>query len=198
MGFFCYDIAMIRELSGSVSHITPTGVVVKVGGIGLFVRLLPEVVRDLSVGEQVSFHTYLAVRENALDLFGFLEEEELAFFELLIGIPGIGPKSAINILAAAPPATLKKSVLSGNVGYLTKVSGIGRKTAEKIALELKDAISKMPAVEGALSGDDDALEALVSLGYPRQMAREALRQIPEEITDASARITEALKRLSNR
>lgn len=191
---------MIRELSGPISHLYPTGAVITVGGVGLFVRLLPDTLRGLQEGETLSLYTYLAVREDALDLFGFLEQEELAFFELLIGISGIGPKSALNILAAAPPATLKKSILSGNVGYLTKVSGIGKKTAEKIALELKDTISKMPATEGTSpsAAEGDVLEALVSLGYSRGQAREVLREIPEEIEDTSARITEALKKLSHR
>jgi len=123
---------------------------------------------------------------------------ELEFFETLIQISGIGPKGGLGIMSVAPLDTLKKAIASGGTSYLTKVSGIGRKTAEKIILELRDKLSaKGVTVAGIpeLKEESDALDALVALGYSQFEARDTLSSVPEEIRGASERVKAALKRL---
>jgi holliday junction DNA helicase RuvA len=126
-----------------------------------------------------------------------LEQEELNFFELLISIPGIGPKSALAILSVVDPETLKKAVSSGDSSYLTKVSGIGKKNAEKIVLELKDKIGAIVGnADNKIMRDEmETLEALQALGYSIHHAREALKKVPEEIKGTNNRLKETLKLL---
>lgn len=144
--------------------------------------------------EVFSLWTHLHVREDALELYGFTEYAELEFFEMLIQISGIGPKSGLGILGVAPLDTLKKAISSGETSYLTKVSGIGRKTAEKIVLELRDKMGEMTEGAGTIFKEDqDVLGALQSLGYSKYESREALKQVPETIKGTSNRIKEALK-----
>ena len=146
--------------------------------------------------KSLSLFTHLAVRENALDLYGFESKEELSFFELLLTIPGIGPKSALSILNMAHVDTLRSAIGSGDVSYLTKVSGIGRKTAEKIILELKDKIGEIAKEENiSMKETSDAILALVSLGYSERDVRETLKQIGKNELSTEELIKEALKNL---
>jgi len=134
-----------------------------------------------------------------MSMYGFLERQELELFEMLIGVSGIGPRSALQIMGLAGVETLKKAISSEDTSYLTKVSGIGRKTAEKIVLELKDKMgSAGGAHHGELKEESDAVEALKSLGYSQSEAREALKRVGEKIKGTSGRIKEALKILGNR
>lgn len=189
---------MIASLSGTVRHKDLNSVVVDVAGVGYRVMVPVDVALETLPGEPVFLWTHLAVRETSLELFGFAEREALECFELLITISGIGPKTALGILNAASPATLRQAVGSGDTSYLTRVSGIGKKNAEKIVLELKD---KLVAKEGDVAHADaktegDAMEALVSLGYNEREAREALKKVPKDAKDAGTRVKEALKVLS--
>ena len=174
-------------------------IVLDVGGIGYRVFLSSETieaVRSTEEGHTISLFTHLSVRENALDLFGFLTHEELEFFEMLIAISGIGPKSALSILSLADVSTLRGAISAGDSTYLTKVSGIGRKSAQKIILELQEKMGDVGSTEhGGRSGDADTLEALKSLGYSTNEARDAIREIPGDIEDPSGRLKEALKLL---
>jgi len=147
-------------------------------------------------GGQFSLWTHLHVREDAMELYGFLEYAELEFFEMLIGISGIGPKGALGVLAVAPLDNIKRAISSGETNYLTKVSGIGRKTAEKIVLELRDKLGGLGGGEAGgmmLKEDQDVLSALQSLGYSLSEARDAMKQIPEGAEGTNNRIKEALK-----
>ncbi|MFA7309888.1 MAG: Holliday junction branch migration protein RuvA, partial [Candidatus Paceibacterota bacterium] len=147
----------------------------------------------------VALWTYLAVREDALDLYGFSHEEELRFFELLLSVSGIGPKSALAVLDIASVETLRSAISAANANYLTTVSGIGKKTAEKIVLELKDKMPKgAPGSASALRGDQEALEAMRALGYSASEARDALREVPVEIEGGSDRLRAALKLLGKK
>ena len=188
---------MIGSLSGTVRNKTQNSLLVDVGGVGYKVAVLTDTSLELSLSSPVFLWTYLAVRETALDLFGFLDKETLDTFELLITISGIGPKTALGILNVASPSMLRQAVSSADTSYLTRVSGIGKKNAEKIVLELKDKL-KMAIGEGKLDtrSEGDALEALVSLGYSERDAREALKHVPKEIKGASERVKSALKQLS--
>lgn len=188
---------MIGKLTGAAEQAGDRSLVIETGGVGYLVNVLPELAAKAR-GGQLTLWTYLAVRENALELFGFAHKDELTFFELLVGVPGIGPKSALAILSLAPPATLRQAIVSGKTEYLTKVSGIGRKSAEKIVLELRDKLGKVAASEGRFVVEEDTLEALRSLGYPLREAREALREVAEEITETGERIKAALKILSQK
>jgi len=190
---------MIGRISGEVIWRDERGVIVETGasatsGIGYRIFLSGETLREVKIGDVVALWTHLAVRENALDLYGFAERRELQFFELLISVSGIGPKSALAILSLAPPATLEKAITRGDAGYLTRVSGIGKKSAEKIVLELKDKLGAGgDDGTGGLGDEAEAVEALAALGYSLRQAREALRQTPEELTDTAAKVKAALR-----
>lgn len=190
---------MIASLSGTVKHKDLNSIVVDVSGVGYKVSVPTDVALEATLSQPIFLWTYLAVRETSLDLFGFLEKEALSIFELLITISGIGPKTALGILNVASPATLRQAVATGDTSYLTRVSGIGKKNAEKIVLELKDKL-KVSAEDVGVDGrhEGDALEALISLGYNERDAREALKKVPKEVVGASERVRAALKVLGTR
>lgn len=194
--FLCYTIVMIASLKGKIIAEKDKYVVVDVGGIGYKVYTLTENLLTLNRDKEIFFYIYTNVREDAFDLYGFLEEKEMEFFELLLSISGIGPKSALGILSIATIDTLKKAISQNDLAYLTKISGIGRKTAERIVIELRDKVGKM-ADDTNLSHEMDALEALKSLGYSQIQAREALKQI-QDIKDTNSKVREALKILGKK
>ncbi len=187
---------MIGSLKGKITLKTGKFVILDVNMVGYKINLSPDTLSKIKTGpDLVSFWTHTHVREDSLELYGFKEREELVFFELLLNVSGIGPKGALNILSIAPLENLKKAVASGDVAYLTKISGIGKKTAEKIVLELRDKLETFKS-EGDLQGELDALEALKSLGYSQNEAREALKKIPADM-NTNNKLKEALKILSN-
>ncbi len=191
---------MIAHLSGTLFFTSDRFVVVDVGGVGYKVRVAIDTLRILreASDKKVSLWIHTVVREDVLDLYGFKNEIELEFFEMLISVSGIGPKSALGVLNVAPVEHLKEAIANGDASALTKVSGIGSKSAQKIILELRD---KMGGVDGAvipagvLRDEYDAIEALVTLGYTERDARTALKGIPLDIKGTSARIKHALKNL---
>lgn len=187
---------MLGFIEGTVKAVRSPHLIIVVGGVGYKVAVLKEALLRTTIGSPVGLWLHTAVREDALDLFGFTDEEELRFFELLLTVSGIGPKSALAVLDIASVETLRSAIAAGNAGYLTNVSGVGKKTAEKIVLELKD---KMKGGEftsaSALKGDEEALEAMRSLGYSAAEARDALRKVPPELVTGSERLREALKML---
>ncbi|MFH1671389.1 MAG: Holliday junction branch migration protein RuvA, partial [Candidatus Portnoybacteria bacterium] len=131
---------MIASLSGKIELKTERFVILDVNGVGYKVRCSPLVLKEIEKGQQAKLFIHLYPRENILDLYGFLSFEELEFFELLISISGIGPKAGLSVLSIASLKDLKTSIASGQVSLLTKVSGIGKKTAERVILELKSKI----------------------------------------------------------
>lgn len=167
------------------------------GGIGYKIFSTSEtiLIAKKKVGEILNFWTHLAVREDALDLYGFTEKEELDFFTLLISVSGIGPKTALGVLSLSPVKNLRRAIGSGDPTHLTKVSGIGKKIADKIVLELRDKIDFLEgdADESDMRGESDALEALKALGYNEREAREALKKLPASSAGTSDRIKQALK-----
>lgn len=189
---------MIASLSGTVRYKSDNAIVVDVSGVGYRVTVTTDVSLEATLSQPIFLWTYLAVRETALDLFGFLEKETLEIFELLITISGIGPKTALGILNVASPATLRQAVGSGDASYLTRVSGIGKKNAEKIVLELKDKLHVKDEDKSMdTRSEGDAMEALISLGYNERDAREALKKVAKDVKGASERVRAALKLLSN-
>ncbi len=185
---------MIGSLTGKISTKSHRGVIIDVAGVGYLVHFIPEAIGTLKTDEVITCLTYLAVRENALDLYGFLEQEELDFFLLLINISGIGPKSALTILAVAPPEILRRAVMADDVSYLIKISGIGRKSAEKIIIELKDKLGSVDMeTKKAIGAEGDVVDALEALGFTLKNIREATKKIPPEIKSINDRIREAIK-----
>ena len=188
---------MISMLRGTIVDITEKYIVIDVAGVGYKVSCTKETLSVVHDGIQTSIHTYLVVREDALDLYGFATTNERAFFELLISVSGIGPKSALTILSTSGVDTLTQAIGTGDTGYLTKVGGIGRKTAEKIVLELRDKLRANVDIKkessNSLRTESDIIEALKALGYSQNEAREAIQEVPDTILGPNARIKEALK-----
>tara|TARA_Y100000310_G_C20700785_1_gene829669 strand:- start:5130 stop:5699 length:570 start_codon:yes stop_codon:yes gene_type:complete len=189
---------MIGQLTGKVVSVGSNFIIIDVGGIGYKVSIREEDLKKISKREELTILTHLIVRENILDLYGFFDSETLTFFQLLISISGVGPKSALSILSLASAQVLEKAIATNNTSYLTKVSGIGKKSAEKIILELKDKLEGVyGSTEGILPEDADAILALQALGYAQKDARDALKQVSDEVTGTQERIKEALKILGS-
>ena len=184
---------MIAKVEGIIWDTNIKFLTVGVAGIGLKIYTTTETKEVAHKGATISLFTHLAVREDALDLYGFLSEEELHFFEMLISISGIGPKTALNVLNVSSVLALKRAIGSNDISHLTKVSGIGKKVAEKIVLELKDKVGAGVESDISLRDEVDAIEALKSLGYPQKDAREALKEVEKKFTKTGDRIKEALK-----
>jgi Holliday junction DNA helicase RuvA len=184
---------MIGHLKGTIISQDLKSVILDVSGVGYKIYTnVGSLKKDKTNSSE--FWTYLAVRENALDLYGFVSKEELDFFELLISVSGIGPKSAMAILSIATLPNLRRAISTGDTTHLTKVSGIGKKNAEKIVIELKDKVSDLSSDLGEGSSDIDAMEALKSLGYGEREAREALKKTTGETIEQ--KVKSALKNLN--
>ncbi len=192
---------MISHLRGTVIDKDIRHCIVEVGGVGYKVSVTEDTLRTLKQGEPVALFTHLAVREDAQDLYGFLDKESRGLFELLIGISGIGPKTALGVINVASTQTLRRAVSAGDLAYLTKVSGIGRKLAEKIILELREKITMFGTdseASGDLAGEADVLEALKSLGYSERDSREALKALAGEQLSTGNKVKKALKLLGSK
>ena len=199
-------MGMISYLKGTITHQDLKSVVLDVNGVGYKIytntanmHFPPERSEGNKDKAQATteFWTHLAVRENALDLYGFSKKEELDFFELMVSsVSGIGPKSAMAIMSVATLQNLRHAIATGDTSHLTKVSGVGKKNAEKIVLELKDKLEGLSSDQSVgMSGDVDALEALKSLGYSEREVREVLKKV-SDTKDTGDKIKKALKLLS--
>lgn len=188
---------MIGQLTGKIIPSSPQAVIIDVGGIGYEVFISQTTHKTLTAGENHTLLTYLAVRENALELYGFSTLREKDLFTKLINVPGIGPKSAIAILSLATLDTLIQAISKGDAAYLTTVSGIGKKSAEKIIVELRD---KMETMDQSETNPEfsDVFDALVALGYAPRNIREIITSLPKEATTTNEQIKEALKLLSKK
>ena len=191
---------MIKQIRGTVAGIGVQLVIVDVGGVGYGVHT-PHNTAQFMLDDAVCFHTHLAVRENALDLYGFTDLESLRVFELLIELPKIGPKSALQILYQADVPLLREAVSKNDAGYLSKLSGIGKKSAAKIVAGLKDKF-EMSDYSGPVANDhtSDTIDALIALGYSPEEARRAVRQLNEsdgsELETSMETLKKAIKLLS--
>jgi Holliday junction DNA helicase RuvA len=189
---------VISSLRGTILSLTPDSLVVDVGGIGYRV-LIPSSVADSvdGVGRTVSLHTYLAVREDALTLYGFSTEEQRALFELLLGVSGIGPKLALSVLSTLSPDVLRRAVAQDQPEVFGRVPGVGKKTAEKIVFHLKDKIGREFTLSGlsALSDSDtEVIAALTALGYSLVEAQAALQSLGKDAPpDVEERVRLALR-----
>lgn len=193
---------MISYLEGIIIFKGDRFAVISCGGVGYKVYMAPETIRSIAgTGVGIKVWTHLHVRETDLDLYGFLTYVEMQFFEVLIGVSGIGPKSALGILGVAPLDMLKRAIAAGETNYLTKVSGIGKRMAEKIIVELRDKLGGAALSDGVrteLAADADVLDALIAMGYSQREARETLSRVPVEAVGVKERLGEALQLLGKR
>ena len=181
---------MIYSVSGKLIHKEGNLAVIECGGVGYACRTTQTTLSKLGkLGEQAFLFTHLAVREDAMELFGFADRDELACFELLITVSGVGPKAALSILSDLTPNRFALLVASGDSSALTKVKGIGKKSAERIVVDLKDklaksnpAIKELPAAGSAVGTDElsEALAALLVLGYRQEEVMPVLAKLPED------------------
>ena len=191
---------MIYSLSGELIQRKGNFVFIGLGGM-TFKVMTPATSegRLPKIGETVIFYTFLHIREGGADLYGFLNEVELSFFESLISVSGIGPKSAVSILSVAPVEQLMAAVSKGEAELLQKSSGVGKKTAQRIVLELKDKVvadGDERTVE-IMQTDSDVYEALVNLGYSRRAAKDVLNEIDKSLEGTGDRLRDALKKIKN-
>ncbi len=173
---------MISSISGSVKSTSINSLVVEVGGVGLLLQVPIRIAAKMQVGERVSFHTYLIVREDALTLYGFTEVVDRDFFELLLSVTGIGPKVAQSILANSDAASIASAIISSNLKSLEAVPGLGKKGAQRLVLELKD---KSAAFASGKSGSDLTISnqvenALQGLGYSNKEAISMVNQVMKD------------------
>ena len=192
---------MISYLEGKILDKNEKFFVVDVSGVGYRIFSHSGILEKIPEnGQNVKIWTHLYVREDAMDLYGFLNKEELEFFEILISISGIGPRSALGILEVASVSSLKQAIVSEDETFFTKVSGIGRKTAQRLILELKSKLAKTVVLEkgGSFKEMGDAFEALVALGYRQSDVRRILNELPKDMKSAEAKVKEVLKRLGRR
>ncbi len=188
---------MIGSLTGTPSLITDRYALIDVQGIGYKVFLTMGTLAEIQNEDVITLFTHLVVKEDALDLYGFKTMNERDFFEMLISVSGVGPKGALGILSVSSIDNLKKAIAGSEISYLTSVSGIGKKTAEKVVIELRDKLSLFKTDENGfvLRGDSDVIEALKTLGYSHNEARDALQKIPNDVTETNEKIKLALKLL---
>lgn len=191
---------MIASVKGKLQAVGDHYVVVDVGGVGFRVRTTQTLVDHATPGKTIELHTHMVVRENEISLYGFESTEEVDLFGVLLGVTGIGPRTALNILSAFSPETLRGVIGQGDVAALARVPGIGRKTAQRLALDLKDRLgaggpgAAMPSLSAA---DADALNALTALGYSLSEAQEALSAVPPDVQGLDERILAALRALGS-
>lgn len=189
---------MISLIRGKILFKTDGGVtVLTAGGVGYEIKMSEKSAAGLKTGEETEILTYLAVRENAMDLYGFKDEAEKDLFLKLLTVSGVGPKTALHILSLGDPAEVGSAINRGDAEYLTKVSGIGRKTAERIVLELKDKVNSSQSAVRSPQSDalGDVVDGLIALGYSALEAREAARQLSPEGKTSEQLLKEALRRI---
>ncbi|HEY79935.1 MAG TPA: Holliday junction branch migration protein RuvA [Anaerolineae bacterium] len=190
---------MISRLRGRIEALYEDSAIVDIGPFGVTVYAPAAQLAEWQVGQPVALFTYLHVREQELTLFGFATEEDLDLFQVLLGVSGVGPKLALNILSTLPPDAIRMAVANDEPGLLTRVPGIGAKSAKKILFHLKDKMGA-PEFEGmgvAAITDEDAevIEALTSLGYSIVEAQRAVQAVPNDVTGVEDRLRAALAQL---
>lgn len=184
---------MIASIEGTVTAVTAESAVIKVGGVGYRVFCGPNTLAALAIGKPVELHTHHLVREDAQALYGFRTPEELACFELLTTVSGVGPKVGLAIVSSRPVADLQLAILQGDEAVLTAVSGVGKRLAGRIVLELKEKVAAGGAIAAGAAGpgavgssETEVMGALQALGYTAGEAREAARQAVATLPSAAS------------
>ncbi|AXU76666.1 Holliday junction DNA helicase RuvA [Clostridioides difficile] len=191
---------MYSYIKGTVEEIYIDSIVVENNGIGYKINVSSNTIMNLQVGEATKIYTKLIVREDDMSFCGFVSREELKMFELLTSVSKIGPKVALSILSFASPAQLGAYILSEDIGKLSKAPGVGKKTAERIVLELKDKVDKnniefeptLLSQKPTLISQDESVDALVALGYTLSESKEAVQKCKKDGMNTEAIIKKAL------
>jgi Holliday junction DNA helicase RuvA len=173
---------MIRQIRGKVLSRGLTSAVIEIAGFGIEVRMSSP--QSLSVGNEASLATHLAVRQDGMDLYGFADRADRDFFELILSVSGVGPKTALSVLRRAPREALEGAISARDLSYLTKVVGLGKKSAEKMLVELADKVGQR-AHDNA---DGEVFDTLIALGYTEREARVALQGIPDSAVGKEKRL----------
>ncbi len=195
---------MIRLVRGTVVAVGKSHLVIDVGnagaGIGLRVFVPEPTLARFRVESKVTLHTFLQVRESELSLYGFENGEELAVFELLLGVSGVGPKVALATLSTLTPDALRLAVANKEPGIVARAPGVGKRTAEKIVLELQGKLAPasddLSGLASAMDADGEVIEALTGLGYSIVQAQRAVQQIPGDVVGVEERLRLALSRFA--
>ena len=187
---------MIHRLRGRPAGRTPDGLVVDVGGVGYLVAVTPSVLRRAEGAAEVTVETYLHVREDAMQLYGFADADERELFTLLLAVQGIGPKVALAVVSGSPPSELRRAIVVGDHGRFQAIPGIGKRTAERIVLELQGKIGApdLPGLSTAAGTAEHstARDALVELGWSPADAEQALAAVDPDLP-AEERVRLALR-----
>jgi Holliday junction DNA helicase RuvA len=190
---------MIATLTGKVAEKAGQTVVLDIGGVGYGLFVTFEDFGALKTGESAKLYVYESIRENAHDLFGFRAEESKKLFEQLLSVKGVGPKMALAVLSVAGVRQVRQSIAAGDIKFISQATGVGRKAAERVVVELKDKVGLAPSESAteflttpAADPSDEALQGLVALGYSVQDAADALKKVDDKLP-ASDRIKQALK-----
>lgn len=190
---------MIAHVKGIIAEKFNTSVIVDVNGVGYEVALSALDYEDAKLDEEKKYYTYHKISENAEELYGFSTLSAKKIFELLISVNGVGPKAGMAILSLAPPEEVRNAIANADTGFISKASGVGKKSAERVVVDLRDKVglpSKYGATEivGAIKTDesDEALDALMALGFPLKEATDALSKVDASLS-VEERIKQALK-----
>lgn len=185
---------MIWGVKGKVRKATENTVVVETSGGVIYKAMISKATRQMipPEGTETEIYTALFTREDSMDLFGFATEEEKKLFDLLNTVSGVGPKAALSILSTGPIGEMRAAIAEGKVEALTKSVGIGKKTAERIVVELRDKVVA-ELTDRVPTWDDDVYEALVRLGYPKESAKRAVSALDPNMEGTRERLREALK-----
>ncbi|PIR98359.1 MAG: Holliday junction branch migration protein RuvA [Candidatus Colwellbacteria bacterium CG10_big_fil_rev_8_21_14_0_10_41_28] len=188
---------MIHGLTGKLKRAALNYLVITVAGVDykVYVALSEDI--SIKEGEEISLFTYLHVTDGAMSLYGFSSQKELDLFEALISVSGVGPKSALGILSVASPDKISASIAEASPELLQRSSGVGKRTAERIIVELKDKVTSEGSGEimRLAEADRDVYEALFGLGYKRDKIEDVLKQIDPELEDVRDRLREALRKI---
>lgn len=193
---------MISHLSGTILHTGKQSIILQTpGGIGYEINMSRLRVAELLVGKKLELFTYLKVSEQAMTLYGFQSMQEKSFFELLLSVKGVGPKSALNILSLGSINDIQSAIARGDAVYLSAVQGLGKKTAERLCVELKGKVTVLDVQTTSMSAEhaslwEDALAALVNMGYHKESVKKVLLAMDLEGKSIEAILKDALKALS--
>ncbi|MEJ0021616.1 MAG: Holliday junction branch migration protein RuvA [Candidatus Doudnabacteria bacterium] len=186
---------MIGSLKGKITHKSANYIILETAGVGYKVFVPPVLLVPFKLNQELSLVIHTYVREDQITLYGFQTFSELEFFEMLLTVSGVGPKSALAIMSLASIDMLKSAIVSEDPSVFTKVSGIGRKTAERVIVELKEKLKDEKSAMPVAREHSDAMDALVALGYSQQEARDALKNVPKDVANLQVKVKMALKAL---
>jgi holliday junction DNA helicase RuvA len=191
---------MIAFLRGTIRSKTSHGLVVEVRDVGYVVRVPAPLQDQCSLGETIELHTHEVIRDTHRECFGVSTPHELALLQALMGVSGVGPKSALGILSLGSPQEIEQAIANEDAVYLSKVVGVGRKTAERVVVELKAKMQERTFATASSEShgmvDGEVMEALVQLGYKVNEVRDAIRTLPKETSSTEDRLKAALQTLA--